>query len=405
MIARLALRNIFRNTRRTLLTALLIGCSLTALILVDGIIIGTEKLMVESLTDTITGDAQVHANGFRENYDSSLYIPDTSAITAELAQDPQVTGFAERIISGAMVASSYNVAGGLMYGIDAVSEPDISKIDEAIISGQYLSGTPGKILLGKSMAELLEVSLGDRIVLTLSEADTGEISQALFRVSGIFEFGARELDENFIFINLDRARQVLGMARGAHEIVITGVSAEQMAADSSGLLQRLTDQGYEALSWRALNHDIAAMLDMTGYSAAIVGAILFLLASLGVINSMFMSIYERIYEFGVARAIGTRPADLMLLVLAEAFFIGLLSCALGLLLAGPLTWWFSIHGIPMGEMEFAGVAINKNFPLVPALYQFLLFPGFVVVLTLVAALYPAIFAARIIPSEALHKSL
>jgi ABC-type lipoprotein release transport system permease subunit len=405
LIPKLALRNLLRNTRRTLLTVLLIGCSLGALILTDAVMIGMVKVMVESLTTTFAGEAQVHRQGFRDNSDVDLYLPDSAAIEQQLEAEPTVAAYASRVISGGMIASSYNVTAGMIYGVNGPQEAQVGKLAQAITKGQYLQGGSGELLMGAPMADLLEVGVGDRIVLTLTEADSGELAQALFRVSGIFEFGVRELDANLVIIDLQRARQILGLDNASHEIAIRFVDASSADRDPGGILQTLNHDDVEALGWRALNKDVNAMLDMTGYSSFIVGAILFLLASLGVINSMFMSIYERIYEFGVAKAIGTRPQDLFLLILTEALLLALLSCAFGMLLGFGLGHWYGIHGIPMGEMEVAGIAMNNNIPTVLAAYQFTTFPLYVILLTLLAALYPARFAAAIVPADALHRSL
>jgi len=261
-------------------------------------------------------------------------------------------------------------------------------------------------LMGSEMAELLEVGLGDRIVLTLSEVETGELAQALFRVTGIIQFGLRELDESFIFINIDAARQVLAMnPESAHEYVITFVTPLDLENPQHPVLDRLNETGVEALNWLDLNPEISMFIGFSQYSSLIIGGVLFLLASLGVINSMFMSIYERIYEFGVIKAIGTRPGEIRLMIMIEALFIALLSCAFGLLLGGAIGYYTSSYGIYIGEMEFSGVAINNNIMTEFHIMQFTQFPLYVVLLTVIAAIYPALFAARIVPSQALQRSL
>ena len=404
LIMKLALRNLFRNTRRTILTVLLIGCSLSALILTDAVLLGMVDVMIESLTKTLSGEAQVHRQGFTDNYDVDLYMPESASIESTLENDPSVAAYASRVISGGMISSSYNVGAGLIYGVDADQERHLSKLAAAITLGHYLQDT-NDILIGEPMAELLEIKLGDRVVITQAEANTGELSQALFRVAGIFKFGVRELDSNIVFIHISQARKILGISQGSHEIAILFHDVSSADLDPTGLLSSLTNDTTEALGWRALNKDIAAMLEMSNYSSLIVGAILFFLASLGVINSMFMSIYERIYEFGVAKAIGTRPFDLFRLIMVEALFLALLSCIFGVLVGALLGEWYATNGIPLGEMEISGIAMNNNIPTVLAWHQVTNFPAYVILLVLTAALYPARFAANIIPTDALHRSL
>ena len=171
------------------------------------------------------------------------------------------------------------------------------------------------------------------------------------------------------------------------------------------LFDVLTKGDVVAVNWMDANPQIASVLEMTGYSSLIIGTILFLLTSLGVINSMFMSIYERIYEIGVVKAIGTRPSGLIGLVMSEAALLSMMGSVFGVMLGAALSVWFSIHGIPMGPMEVSGVSFDSTIKTVPAAHQFILFPLFVIGLTLIAAVYPARFASRIAPATALQRSL
>jgi ABC-type lipoprotein release transport system permease subunit len=402
---KLAFRNLFRNTRRTILTSLLISSSLIVLILVDGLMHGMTNVMVGGITHTLEGEAQVTRKGFRNDFEVEYTIDDPASVIGQLKENKTLKGFGPRVIIGGMIASSYNTTGSLVYGVDAKQELKVSRISEAIIEGQYLSGEPREILIGKPMAELLEVELGERLIITAATVDTNEITQELFRLSGIFEFGPEEMDKNLVFINLDKAQSVLGMRGNLHQIALRFMDPEDAKNKELPLFKQLTNEENEALGWLDLQPSIGAMIEMAGFSTAIVGAILFLLTSLGVINSMFMSIYERIYEFGVAKAIGTTPRQISQLVLFEALLLALISCFFGLAIGYFLGDYFSIHGIPMGKMEVSGVLLDGNMYTQLKLYQFVNFPIYVTLLTLAAAIYPATFASRIVPTEALQRAL
>lgn len=401
----LAWRNLFRNTRRTVLTCLLISSALIVMILVDGLILGMSDVMVGGITHTLEGEAQVNRKGFRDNFEVEYVIEDPDPILAELAVTDSIAGFGPRILVGAMIASPYNTTGGLVYGVDATRELDVSKIRDAVYEGEYLTGEKREILIGKHMADLLEVKLGDRIIVTAATVDNNEITQELFRVTGFLEFGPEEMDESLVFINLDQAQKALGMEGRLHQIAIRFKDPEDARNPELPIFRKLTDDKNEALGWLDLQPSIGAMIEMSNYSTAIVGLILFLLTSLGVINSMFMSIYERIYEFGVAKAIGTTPRQIFGLVLFEAFFLAILSCFFGILLGYLFSNYFSEYGIPMGKMEVSGIVVDGNLYTKPALYQFIAFPIYVTLLTLFAALYPAAFAAKIVPTQALQRAL
>lgn len=385
---------------------MLIGLSLSALIITDGVVKGMSVLMIENVTQSLAGEAQIHHHQYRENHEVKYYMPNSHKIEEALSKDESISSFASRVISGGMISSSYNVTSGGFYGVDALKEMQVSKLKLAISSGTYLSGKDKELIMGESMARLLEVDIGDRIVLTLSEVDTGELTQALFRVTGLFNFGIREIDKNLIFINIDKARKMLRLKRtDSHEIVVQFMHPQYAMNRNLPFFSKFTNDETEALGWLDLNPEIASVIEMSSYASLILGSILFLLATLGIINSLFMSIYERIYEFGVIRAIGTRSTKLTQLIICEAFFLAIIACIFGIVVSLLITQWTSVHGIPVGEIEFSGIAINNSIKTQSTLSQFIEFPLYVIVLTLVASLYPARFASKIIPAEALQRSL
>lgn len=404
LLLKLAWRNLFRNVRRTVLTVMLVGFSLVALILTDGIMIGIQESMVGTITETLAGEAQIHRRGFLDDMDDELYITDPDPIIERVAANEAIAAYAPRVLSAGMITSSYNIAGGLIYGVNADREVSISKIKRAIVEGDYLSGSTRQILLGKPMVELLEVSLGDRIVVTVSEVETGEISQELFRLSGIIEFGVPAMDEGLAFINLDVAQRLVGLDEGIHEIAVRFKNPEDAKNRDHAFYREFNNDEIEALSWLDFSPAVSALIEMANYGTLIIGIVLFLLATLGLINSLFMSIYERIYEFGVAKAIGTTPRGIVGLVMLEAFLIAIVSCVMGSVLGYHVNSWYEANGIPLGSFEVEGVVLQGLYTKV-VIEQFITLPFYVVLLVLVAAIYPAIFAARIVPATALQRSL
>ena len=404
LIVKLAWRNLLRNKRRTLLTVMLVGFSLVSLILTDGMVKGMQEKLVGSITQTLTGEAQIHKKGFREELDEKKFIDDPVPIINQIRLNKDIQTFAPRVVFGGMIASPYNITGGVIYGVDAARELGISKIKEALIEGAYLSGSPREILIGKSMSEILEVSLGDRIVISAAEVRNGEISQELFRVSGIFEFGQSDLDNSLGFINLNVAQSLLGLNEGIHQIVVRFKNPENALDLQSSFYQAANSGNIEALSWKDYNPSIASLIGMSNYATVIIGVTLFLLATFGVINSLFMSIYERLYELGVAKAIGTSGPELMSLVILEAFLLGVISCIFGSVVGYFANSWFAVHGIPFGTYEFSGV-ILRGIHTKLALEQFTLLPSCIIILVLVSAIYPSIFAARIMPVDSMRRSL
>jgi putative ABC transport system permease protein len=406
---RLALRNIMRNKRRTGLMILLVASGLSALIVTDGFTRGMIDVMLKKVTGDWLGDAQVHAPGFREDFDTAFTIQRPGRAAVLLAAEPSVKAFSKRTFSGGMVASSNNVTPGAIIGIEPEREAGVSKLKQNLIEGTWLSSSDtGGILIGDKMAALLEVRLGDRIVTTMSEAGGGELSQVLFRVQGIFDFGDRVMDTEMAFVTLKAGQEMLGIGNAVHEIAIRFDPAADEAATVAAVARLAASfeaEELEFLGWRGLLPDLAGVLELSGTSSYIVGTILFILVSLGLINSMFMSIYERHYEFGVMLGLGTRRRILFALVCWEGSLIGAFGALLGILVGGLGNYWLSQNGLSFGEVEMAGTMLSEPITTKVTLQQLIIFPLFVVALAALACIIPALHGARLVPAIALRRAL
>jgi ABC-type antimicrobial peptide transport system permease subunit len=147
------------------------------------------------------------------------------------------------------------------------------------------------------------------------------------------------------------------------------------------------------------------VLKLLGFSLLLVGLILFGVVALGIINTLFMSLHERMFEFGVLRAVGTRPWRMAQLIVLEAGALAILSIGLGNLLGLIVTAMVAKTGIDYTGIEYAGVTFRELLYPVMKVEQFILYPIWVFIFTTIVGIYPAIHAARILPAEAMRKSL
>ena len=405
----LAARNVLRNKRRTWLTVALIASGLAALIIADAFIRGSMTAMVNVSTQTFLGQAQLHNKGFRETQDVDLYLANATTIIDELKSFQEVKAVSGRTLSGAMIASSENVSSVVIYGIDGSDEASVSQLKTAIVSGNYVSGNylQGKtqeIIIGSELADILSVSLGDRIVATMASAHGGELSQELFRLTGIFKFNDRNFDTNLAFINLDKAQSMLNIS-GIHEIAIQ-FKDESITEDQNHIIwQQFNRDNRELLAWRELSSQLSSMLEMFDYSTLIIALIMFILVGLGIINTMFMAIFERHYEFGILLAIGTKPHTLFKQVLLEGTMIAMISIVLGNLVAGICNILGAKYGIDfMADLEVSGLTLNEPIYLQPSIGSCIFLSLALLVITLVACVYPARYGAGLSPAIAMRRS-
>jgi lipoprotein-releasing system permease protein len=402
---KLAWRNLFRNKRRTFITGTAIGIGLAAMILVDAIIQGMERNMIRSATSTYLGEGQIHADGFRATLDVDRTIEDFAGVTAGLEEEPLVDRFAARLVTFSMLSSAAEVEAVSMVGVDPGREPFLSQFDEALVEGEYIAEAGGReILLGEKLAELLRVDLRDRVVLTASQAGTGDLAQEMFRVSGIFHTGVKELDSGMALVGIERARGMLNLEGEAHEIALRFTNREVGRDREHPFWSRYSRGGNEAVGWSVLLPQLESAFALSGFSTFITGVILFSVVALGIINTLFMSLHERMFEFGVLRAIGMRPVALGRLVLLEAGSLAALSIVIGIALGLLVCWILQGTGIDYSGIEYAGVTFREPLKPILRIRQFASFPIYVFFFTTLIGLYPALYAARMTPAGAMRKS-
>ncbi|MBD3297706.1 MAG: FtsX-like permease family protein [candidate division Zixibacteria bacterium] len=403
---KLAWRNIFRNKRRTTIAAIAIGIGLAAMIFTDALIIGMKQNMIASATSSFLGQAQIHRDGFRDNQEVERVIVHPDSVLQQLQHDSLVAHATPRVMALAMLASPSDVSAISVVGVDPTTEQHLSQIDEALTEGDYFAdSTERALLIGNELADLLQVGLNDRVVLTVSEASTGALSQEMFRVSGIFHFNVEEIDKGMAFVRIEKARDFLNLPGAAHEIALTFTNPDVARNSNHPFFKRYSEGENEAVGWPILMPQLDAALEMSQFSTYLVGIVLFSVVALGIINTLFMSLHERMFEFGVMRAVGTGSLAIARLILFEAGALAFVSILLGMVLGLVVTLITAATGIDYSGIEFAGVTFRELLYPVMTLNQFTRFPVWVFIFTIVVGLYPAIYAARMRPADALRRSL
>jgi len=403
---KLAWRNLFRNKRRSLIAGIAIGLGLASLIFVDALIIGMKDNMVASATSSFLGEGQIHHKDFRKTQSVENTIHAQDWIVSSLKKEDIVEHFTLRVMNMGMINSAANMSSINLVGVDPETEKFLSQVDDAIIKGSFFAEKKKRdILIGSKLAEILEVELGDRVVVTVSQAETGDLSQEMFRISGIYHFNVQEMDRGMAFIQLKKAQEMFGIGDNVHEIAIRFTSTQYGRNEKLPFWDKYSQHGNEALGWTELMPQLKAALELSSFSTYLTGLILFGVVSLGIINTLFMSLYERMFEFGVLRAVGTRPFGIAQLILFEAGALAILSIVLGNIFGFVLTYIMSKVGIDYTGIEFAGVTFRELLYPVLEFQQFIYYPIWVFVLTVIVGIYPAVYAARLSPANAMRKVL
>ena len=290
---KLAWRNIFRNKRRTIIAGIAIGIGLAAMIFSDALMTGMKEAMIKSATDSYLGEGQIHRNGFRLTQEVEKTINNLEQVVSDLRKEEAVDRFTLRTVSFGMITSPANFSSVMFIGINPKTEKYISQVDDALKEGDFFKGNDERdIVIGSKLAELLEIGLGDRVVITVSQAKSGDLSQDMFRVSGIYHFNIKEMDTRFAFVRLPKAQQMLGIGSGVHEIALKFKDFNFALEKANPFWEKYSTNDNEAVSWIRLLPQLKVALNMFWISLLIMAVILFGIVAFGIINTLFMSLLQ-----------------------------------------------------------------------------------------------------------------
>lgn len=408
---KMAWRNIWRNPRRTMLTIAAIAFACILLVFMLSFQFGSYETMVNASVRIHTGHLQIQARGYQDNHEIRRVIPDPQPLLAALDTIPAVQAYAPRARAFALVSSQDRAYGVMVEGIAPAAEARVSTLRSIIRQGTYLETTPAAngipgALIGHLLARNLKVTPGDELTV-LGQGRDGSIAATVVAVQGIYNSGMDDFDRSAIQIPLGAFQEVFAMESAVHEIVIMGrhLADGPLIADELQAPLAAVDSLWPllVLDWDALMPGLRQAINMDLVSGGIFYLILIMVVAFSILNTFLMAILERTYEFGVMMAMGTKPGRLTRLVLAESAGMTLLGVGLGILLGCLVTWYFMQHGIHLGASE-----ISRQFGIPDTLYPRLTAisitagPLAVFIITLLAALYPALKIRRLQPVEAMR---
>jgi ABC-type lipoprotein release transport system permease subunit len=399
LFLKIGFRNLWKNSKRTLIACMAVGVGIAALIFVDGLLIGTNENMIVSATNGLLSQGQIQNKEYELTGDPKFVIKGIADVRTRL-NDINGLSYSERVLVQGMVSGARGAKNTIVYGIDHQTESKVTKVHKYISMGDMPS-QKRDIVLGRKLVEDLKLSMGDRIVVTFSNVKTGELVQSLFRLSGVVSFGSNSIDGSIVFINLKTAREYLGLEGQSNQIALNFGDPFYAGNKDLNFWKEFSDDTNSAKGYNTLVPGVEAMQDYSFLMKFIMISLLGVLVAIGIVNTLFMSIMERIYEFGVIRAIGTTKFEVIKIILFEALGLGLLSSLIGCILSLFITFAVNVNGIDMGGVEFNSVTFSEPVYIFFQPIQYIEYPLIIVLITMAVSLYPAFFACRIKPTEAM----
>ena len=407
---KLAARNLLRYRRRTLLTALLITLGVMALLLFVAAAGSFKQTMVGSITDSMLGHLQIHRKGYTASIDNlplnlSLQPSAVGKLETALKADPDVAAYSLRIKLGAMFSNFTENTSIRLNGVDPAAEdaavPALrQRISEGDRTGPLVE--PGKVLIPMLLARGMKVSVGDSVVLVVTNA-SGSVNGKTFTIGGVLE-GVTGPGGRDGYIHINDARELLRMEKAeVMEVAVRLKSIDRLGAVQQRLNVSLDEirnkEGKPATElhlWSDLS-PFANIVRMIDLMTIFIRIMLIAIVLVSVMNVMLMAVYERIREIGTLAAIGTQPGKLMAIFLSEGLLLGLAGAVLGIGLSYALVAYLNINPL---VFNFGREQITLYPHLAPLEVAGVL--GLAVLVSALASLQPAWRAARMDPIQALR---
>ena len=406
----MAFRNLLRNRRRTVITVLGISIGLGLCQMVYNLNLGNYNTMLDKGIRGMSGHVVVQHEQWLRNPDVANVVEGSTAIRDRLRSDNPDALVTRRIMAGGLVTSPTNSVAAAVMGVDPDSESQLNRAASRMVEGEWLKeGDQRGLVLGDTLAERLGVGVKSRIVVMAPDPnDPTESTSVLFRVRGTFHSGIEIIDNFSVMVSVPAAQALLRGEDAAHQVAVVYETDEPSAAGLERA-KALDLGGAVALSWQEALPDLQTFIEVDTRTNELFFFVLGFIVILGVINTMLMSVLERVREFGVMMAVGMKPGSLAALVLIEGTLLGFASAVFGTVLGTAFTYPLATSGLDfsqeMGEtMMVEGVAMDSLMFAQYAPERMVLYATVAMVMTVLASAWPAWRVTRMQPIEAIKHS-
>ncbi len=403
MLFKLAWRNIWRNKRRTYITAASILFAVLFATFMEALQDGAWKNMINNVVNYYYSYAQIHRNGYwdEQSIDKAFHVSDS--LNSLLENLPNVKNTVPRIESFALASTGNKTKGVMVVGVEPATENSLTSLADRLVSGQYFK-QPEEVLIAEGISDYLDLKVGDTLVL-ISQGYHGVNAAGKFPVGGIVHLGAPQLNQQMVYLPLPAAQWFYGAEDLVTSLALKIESPRNIDRTVKALKNNLSQEDYEVMKWQEMLPDLVQAKALDDAGNYIVYFILYMIIAFGIFGTILMMTKERAYEFGILTAIGMRRAKLAAVIWIEIIMLGLLGTIAGILASIPVVAYFKKNPIRF-QGEYAGLLEKFGFePIFPAAFEFGIFFSQAVVvflITAILALYPVWKIQYLQPVEAMR---
>jgi len=398
---KMAYRNVLRQKRRTLLTVITMLGGFTLASISIAWSDGTYNFVIDMFTRTQLGHIQVHGRSYLDKPTLYNTINDYEMLGRTINNYEGVVSWAPRLFAAGLASVGNKSTAVRIAGIDPVRETETTRFDKKIIEGRMFGETSTlEVILGKGLAVTLKAELGSELVIVSQGAD-GSIANDLYHVVGILESGDPLSDQTSLYLRLSDSQELMVLYGQAHEIAIVIEDLDDVEEIAAGLTEAINRSGLTVEPWQEFARSFYDAMQADRQGMWIMLFIIVLIVSVGVLNTVLMTVLERTREYGVLRAIGVRPLQIIRMVAYEVTVMATGSIVIGFMLSLGINYWLSIQGISFGTFSYGGVEFSEMYSEINA--RSYIIPAITVLISAVLiSLFPAIKAARTVPAKAMR---
>lgn len=405
LLMKIAWRNILRQKRRTFIVVLAMALGIGLMMFYDGLMAGFNQAIYGNAIKVLGGNVQVHAIGFRAKAEQLPIIgmQNEIEVVASALKLPQVVGAGRRIRTGGLASTREGAFPVQIIGFEPEAEAKVNLASQYLKDGRYLTADDGdSAYIGKGLADEMGVKVGDRFSLA-GQSTHQQMRTRTMTVVGIYDLGMPDLEKQSVYMSLAEAQDLYGLTGSSTEIAIY---LERIGQENEVInALNVSNPGYEVEDYATNFPELREAVGSKNAVMTIFSFILLLIAGVGILNLLLMSVYERTREIGVLGALGFTQNQISQMFLIEGTMIGMIGLVTGVAFGLMINGLLMVVGLDFSSYgnvaSYMALITGKVYP-TWGVEQLPLRTITVVVICILSAYFPAYEASRNEPAESLH---
>lgn len=399
----LAWRNIWRNRRRTILAASSIFFAIVLAIFTRAMQHGTYDYMIDSAVRMHTGYLQVHGNGYWDERSLENAIDFDHDLIRKIEEINFIEMTVPRLENYLLISSKEITKVTTVICIDPEKENKMTKLQQKLISGRYINDNDTGILISEGLARLLDVKVGDTVVL-YGQGIYGITLATLCPIIGIIKFALPDLNNSFTYIPLQFGQNLFSLENRITTISIL-INNPKKLDYVYNEVKKAINENYEVMRWEEMMPELVQGIQLDSVGGLIMLFILYLVIAFGIFGTVMMMTAERTKEFGILLSIGVKKSKLILITTIEAIFISAMGGFSGIVISIPIVTYFKQNPIRFtGEIAEISLkfGVEPIIPLSTDIGIFVAQTSIVLLIALMSSLYPINYIRNLKPIEAIR---